>query len=119
MKIVNEYRLKQGITAEEIISELKKKHLPTGIYGTYIHPDAKFSTSKEIAEDISVNIAFPEDLSEWNSFDYILVMDENFGQPYDPFYKADEDEKRRFPFAMNVIGCYNKFMDQFEFLEKI
>lgn len=119
MNIVNEYKIKEGITKNDILAELKDKHITVGKYGTYIHPDAKFSLSKELVEDISVNIAFPKDLSKWDSFDYVLIMDENCGQPYYPFYKADEDNAKPLRYALNVIGHYNEFMDKFTFLERL
>lgn len=117
--IVNKYKIKDGTTAEDIKSELKLKHLPISEYGKYISKDSVFSTCKNLIKDIEVCIAFPEDLSKWDSFDHVLVMDDSFGQPYDPFYLADEDENRRFPFVLNVIGLYNKFMNSLEFLERI
>lgn len=118
MNIVNTYHIKSDITKEDIIKELKEKRLPISEYGTYINKEAKFSTYKNLIKDIEVCIAFPEDLTSWDSFEHVLVLDDSFGQPYDPFYMADENESRRFPFVLNVIGLYNKFMDSLNFLER-
>lgn len=70
---------------------------------------------------ITLNVVFPEDLSQWNDYDYILVMDEDFGQPYTPFYnqyneKIDEREK---PFLGLVIRAYNEIMESLPYLEEI
>ena len=115
MSIVNKYKMKPGISMDDILNELREKNLPIGTHGTYISKDAKYSTFKHLIDDIEVCIAFPEDLSVWDDFDHILVMDDNFGQPYYPFYKIEE---KQFPFVLNVAGCYNKFMDTLSFLEK-
>jgi len=116
MSIVNRYKLKPGITMDDILSELRAKKLPIGTHGTYISKDAKYSTCKWLADDISVCIAFPENLASWDDFDHILVMDDECGQPYGPFYDV---EKKQFAYVLNVVGNYNKFMDTMSFLERV
>lgn len=100
----------------DILDELKDKNLPIGTHGTYINRNAKYSTFKSLIDDIEVCIAFPEDISMWDDFDYILVMDDEFGQPYTPFYNVEE---KPFTYVLNVVGNYNKFMDTLSFLEKV
>jgi len=119
MNIINKYNLKKGITLEDIKAEAKKKklHYSEG-FASYIHKDAVCSISKLLADDITVNIGFPEDLSKWNDFAFVIVMDESFGQPYTPFYHVEEHKRYQFPFVLNVVGHYNKFMDSLSFLEK-
>ena len=112
--IIHRYKLKDGATIEKITKEFRKRHIPLKSGGTYINKNAAYCTFKNLADDISVNIAFPEDLSEWDDFEYVLVLDENFGQPYTPFYESKEP----FMFLLNVIGRYNKFMDSLSFLER-
>lgn len=119
MSIVNKYRIKDNITKDNIVTELKEKHLPICDNGKYISQDAVFHTFATLAGSIEVEIAFPLKLSTWDSFDHVLVMDDDFGQPYDPFYEADENEERRFAFVLNVIGQYNRFMNSLSFLERI
>jgi len=121
MDIVNEYRIKSGITMADIKKEIKKKKLPWNGASTYIHKDAVHSTFKCLSNDITVNIAFPEDLTTWDSFEHVLILDEMGGQPYYPFYQADEKKEARFrfPFVLTIIGIYNKFMDSLSFLERI
>lgn len=121
MDIVNEYKIKEGTTMEDIEKEIRKKKLIWNGASTYIHKDAVHSTCKSLADDITINIAFPEDLSTWDSYDHVLVMDETGGQPYYPFYYADQkkEARYRFPFVLTTIGAYNKFMDSLSFLERI
>ena len=61
-----------------------------------------------------MNIAFPDDLSEWNDFDFVLVLDEEFGQPYTPFYGA----KKHFEFLDRVIKRYNAIMTSMTLFEE-
>ena len=125
MKIINDYKIKKGYTTEGIKAALKKMHLPVSEgHCTYIHPQGMFSTHKELADTITVNICWPDDLSTWDSFDHVIVLDEDFCQPYTPFYDLEE-KAEKYPnrpmnhFAMNVAGNYNKFMDSLPFLERI
>lgn len=120
MKLINGYKIKDGITQENIKEEIKRKHLPYNEgHASYIHKNAIYSTDKILDNDISVCIGFPEDLSKWDDFAYVLVLDESFGQPYTPFYHVEEHERYQFPFVLNIVGRYNKFMDSLEFLERI
>lgn len=119
MSIVNKYKIKDGISLADIEAEIKSKNLPWNDGGEYISKDSIHSTFRVLIQDISVSIAFPEDLSKWDSYDHVLILDESFGQPYYPFYYADEKKDKRFPFVMNVIGLYNKFMNGFDFLERV
>ena len=72
-----------------------------------------------VGDDISITIAFPEDFSKWNDFDYVLVLDEAFGQPYGPFYHYMGGKIELFPYLENVIEKYNEFMSSMPFLEEI
>ena len=70
--------------------------------------------------DFSICIGFPnfeESLVEWDDFNYVLVLDDDFGQPYTPFYgKNYKKDVQDFPYLEFVIEKYNEFMDGFEFL---
>ena len=111
---INHYELSQDYTLDDIIHEVKKRKLPNSDGGAYIHKDSVFCFWQVLADDIEVCIGFPSDLSEWNDEDYILVLDDQFGQPYTPFYST-----HRFPFVNNVIGHYNKFMNSINFFKKV
>lgn len=119
-RLINRYKIKDDIKMKDIINELNSKNMAVLTHGTYIHPDAKYATFHGVGDgDITICIAFPKKLSEWNSYDYVLVMDEYGGQPYYPFYKAEEDPSFRFVGCLNIIGEYNEFMDSLSFLERI
>lgn len=100
----------------DLIKSLKKSsHL------TYIHDGALYVAFKNLFSDsISVSLAFPEDYSKWNDFDYILVLDEDFGQPYYPFYcyMNDPYKTRLFPVLRQVVTNYNEFMESQPFLKE-
>ena len=114
-KIINRYKLKDGIKMDDILSELKERRIPRAEGGSYVNRDAYYVFWHTLVDDIEVNIALPEDLSKWDDFDFVLVLDDSFGQPYVPFY---EHKGEPFVYLLNVIGNYNKFMDSLNFLER-
>ena len=67
-----------------------------------------------------ISIAFPDfekGLVEWDDFNFVLVLDDDFGQPYTPFYgKNYKQDIQNFPCREFVIEKYNEFMDSFDFL---
>lgn len=93
--------------------------------GSWIKEDAKLFLSKcfvfkEFDFEYSIDIAFGSDINDWNDFDNVLVMDEDFGQPYTPFYGEnygkDIDD---FPALEDVILKYNVFMSGLGIFEEI
>ena len=77
-KKIKRFKLRDGVTLDSI--RATHKNLQEG--GSYIAKDAEWMMFKLLNGDISANIAFPSDLSKWNDFDYIeLIDDEDFGQP--------------------------------------
>ena len=110
---INRYKLKDDVTMDEILSELKERNLPVSEGGKYINDKACYSTWKVLVDGISINIAFPENPIEWDDYEFVLVMDDDFCQPYTPFYRASI-----YPYLLNVVGHFNKFMDSLTFLER-
>lgn len=110
---INRYKLRDGVTMDKIMSEIKKRKIPYAEGGTYIHHDSYYSFWMCLCDEIEVCVALPKDLSVWNDDDYVLVLDDAFGQPYTPFYGD-----KMFPFVLNVVGNYNKFMDSLTFMER-
>lgn len=87
---------------------------------TYVNENSVGGFWEPLFQEISVIIAFPENLSEWNDFDYILVLDEDFGQPYGPFYHFMNGEiEKPWGYLKEVIEAYNEFMSSLIFLEEI
>lgn len=112
-KAINKYRIKEGTTIDDVLKELKARNIPNAEGGCWVNKNSYHVFWKVLDGSIEVEIALPKELSEWNDFDYVLVMDDDFAQPYTPFYG-----KETFPFLLNVIGRYNKFMDSLDFLER-
>ena len=87
---------------------------------TFVNENSVCGFWDTLCHGVSINIAFPEDLKEWNDFDYILVLDEDFGQPYGPFYHFMEGKiQEPWPVLIEVINAYNEFMSSFDWLEEI
>ena len=111
------YKLKYTPTEEQLIKELSAR---SG--GFWIDKNSKLYISKffELPEydfEFSIDICFKEDISDWNDFDNVLVLDEDFGQPYTPFYgKNYKKEISNHPCLEYCIEKYNEFMDSFDFL---
>lgn len=121
---IKRFKLKEGRPTQE---DLEKYHFREG--GSWIIKDAKWFVSKIIRKEDkryqdyedSFNLAFKEDLNDFNDFDNILVLDEEFCQPYTPFYGYMENNgnKEPFPFLAWVISEYNEWMSGFDFLEEV
>lgn len=87
---------------------------------SYVNENSVCGFWEPLCHEISVTIAFPQDLSEWNDFDYILVLDEDYGQPYGPFYHFLEGKiEKPWDGLIDVIEAYNEFMSSLIFLEEI
>lgn len=110
------YKLKYVPTAEQLIN------LGFQMGGTWIKNDAKWykwTWFEYKNAELSINICFSDDTSEWNDFDNVLVLDEDFGQPYTAFYFDNyKKDITDFPALEYCIEKYNEFMDSFDFLEE-
>lgn len=71
--------------------------------------------------EFSIYVCFPEaeKMEKWNDLDYILVLDDDFGQPYTPFYRRYGEDVNDCWCLEKVIEKYNEWMDSLEFLEEI
>lgn len=121
---IKRFKLKEGRPTQE---DLEKYGFREG--GGYLIKDAKWFISKIIRKkdksyqdyELSFSMAFQEDLLKFNDFDNILVLDEEFCQPYTPFYGYMENNgnKEPFPFLAWIISEYNEWMSGFDFLEEV
>lgn len=121
---IKRFKLKEGRPTQE---DFERYGFREG--GTWIIKDAKWFISKIIRKkdksyqdyEFSFSMAFQEDLLKFNDFDNILVLDEEFCQPYTPFYGYMENNgnKEPFPFLAWVISEYNEWMSSFDFLEEV
>ena len=113
------YKLKYIPTTEQLIK------LGARPGGTWInqYSDLYISITREFPGsrgDFTIYIGFPvfeEGLAKWDDFSFVLVLDDDFGQPYAPFYgKNYKKDVQNFPCLEFVIEKYNEFMDSFDFL---
>ena len=113
------YKLKYIPTKEQLIK------LGAQPGGTWINRYSEwlFSFTGEFPDscgDFVIYIGFPDfekGLAEWDDFSFVLVLDDDFGQPYTPFYgKNYKKDIQNFPCLECVIEAYNNFMDSFDFL---
>ena len=115
--MIKRYKLKNGVTHEFLLANGCKEG------GAWIDGNAVFYISKPLVNEISLNIGFPNDLGKWNDCYYVLVLDENFGQPYTPlFYNYAQTRIRGgkpFKLLSRVIAAYNKTMDSLPFFEEL
>ena len=114
IKAIHRYKLKDGVSHADIAKELKRLKIQTHEGGSYINKNSSYSFFKVLKDEIEACVAFPEDLSLWDDFDYVLVLDDSFGQPYTPFYESEKP----FVYMLDIIGRYNKLMDSLSFLER-
>ena len=112
---IKRFKLREGVT----LDALRKKHLCRN-GGTWVNPNSVIFCTRALKGDVTATIALPEDLSKWNDFDYILVLDEKALQPYTPFYG---DRYGRditgFSFLEEVIKNYNDWLSSMDFLEEM
>lgn len=103
------YRLKPDITKEYLVQNLNARD-----GGSWIHPSSDVFISKTFVidgEEIDVDIAFFRDISDWDDFHNVLVLDVDWGQPYVPFYGNNyKEDITNFPFLEKVIAKYNEYM---------
>lgn len=116
---IKRFKLKDNITKDDLIA-LKFRN-----GGSWIKEDAELFLSRYFKYgkydfEYSIDIAFSSDINDWNDFDNVLVMDEDFGQPYTPFYGDNYGKDiNNFPVLEMVINKYNQFMSSLGIFEEI
>lgn len=93
--------------------------VPESAHLSYIADDGVRGFYVSLGHEITLNICFPKDLSKWNDFDYVLVLDEDFGHPYGPFYNYMGNKIPAFPELLEIVNAYNREMSKLEYLEEI
>jgi len=114
---INTYVLKPNVT----IADLQALKVRDG--GDWINKESRYFLSGNYSIkrnfEFSINIAFKENIQDWNDFDNILVLDEDFCQPYTAFYNHNyKKDVSNFEYLEYVIQKYNEYMDRFEIFEK-
>lgn len=116
---IKRFKLKDNITKDDLIA-LKFRN-----GGSWIKKDAELFLSRcfecgKNSFEYSIGIAFSSDINDWNDFDNVLVLDEDFCQPYTPFYGDNYGKDvNNFPVLEMVISNYNNFMDGLNIFEEI
>ena len=116
---IKRFKLKDNVTRDDLIA----RGFRNG--GSWIKKDAELFLSrcfeyKETEFEYSISIAFSSDINDWNDFDNVLVLDEDFCQPYTPFYGDNYGKDiTDFPTLENIIFKYNEFMSGLGIFEEI
>ena len=116
---IKRFKLKDNVTRDDLIA------LGFRNGGSWIKKDAELFLSrcfeyKETEFEYSISIAFSSDINDWNDFDNVLVLDEDFCQPYIPFYGDNYGKDiTDFPTLENIIFKYNEFMSGLGIFEEI
>lgn len=116
---IKRFKVKNNITKQELISLGFKSG------GSFVKEDAELYLSKSFYNkktdfEYSIDIVFSSDINNWNDFDNVLIIDENFCQPYTPFYGNNYGKDiNDFPVLEMVINKYNQFMSSLGIFEEI
>ena len=118
---IKRYKIKGNATKDDIIHSCYCSRFDGG---KFVISDADFTIFKFIKykkndSEFSINISFRLNIQDWNDFDNILVLDEDWCQPYTLFYDYYDKEVSDFPTLEYIIAEYNKFLDSLNFLEEV
>ena len=117
--IIKRYKLKDGVS----YAKLKLAGARPG--GSWINKNALYYCSYPMIDSITLDISFGGDLQAWDDFNNVLVVDDDFGQPFSPFYAKNESpilegsQDDKTSFLSQVIEKYNQIMDSLDYLEVI
>jgi len=103
---IKKYKLNNNLTE----SNLKEVGFRPGGWMSSIE-EPKLSYTKVLIEDIELHIEVSINNGKVTNFDdykNIYVIDDNYGQPYTPFYNSNVI----FPYLNKVILRYNEEMDK-------
>ena len=118
---INRYKLKESITPDDIrtAAEAAGWRYMTG--GTWICDGVTYyihNSVDAIDGGIEIEIGFPKDIRSWNDDDFVFVLDDEFCQPFTPFYKKLADDSLSYPFLDSFVKEYNKLMDGIRIFER-
>lgn len=138
MEKIKRYKLKDSITKEQLLKMGCKEsenlsYICKGavlgktncidIHFTYPHIGRNGKTKQiKATSEFDVDIAFTDNIQNWNDFDNIIVLDSDWCQPYYPFYNYLDGKIgiKTSPMVLPLLVAeYNKYMDNLEFLEEI
>ena len=102
---IKHYKLNENIS----IDFLKSLGFRDGGFFSEIE-NPKMNYYQRLDGDIEFHFEINTNTFEFNDFDNILILDDSFCQPYQPFY--DKQEKV-FPYCAKIRKKYNELMDDF------
>ena len=103
LKSINQYKFKQNTTREDLI----KAGFRNGGWQTEFK-EPKVSYNTYLVDEMKLNIEIETDTMKFDCYDNVLILDEDFCQPYGAFYMDKE-----FDYLNKVIKKYNMVMDEF------
>jgi len=101
---IKQYKLKPNITKEDL---LKAGFKNGGWQSQFKEPKVSYSTEL-VNDEIELHIEIETDTMKFDCYDNVLILDEDFGQPYGAFYGNSQSS-----YLSKVIDKYNTAMDNF------
>jgi hypothetical protein len=98
---IKQYKLKPDITKEDLLNAGFKE----GGWQKEFN-DPKVNYYIPLIDEISLHIEIETNTMQFDSIDNVLILDEDFGQPYGAFYRDIE-----FEYLNKAIDKYNIIMD--------
>ena len=106
---INRYKLKPNLTVDDLMKLSAREG------GSWINKESKLFISKCFYYkdcEFSIDIAFKDNIYDWDDSNNIIILDEDCCQPYRPFYGENFGaDIKNFPCLEFVIKTYNEFMD--------
>lgn len=109
LKEIKRYNLKIK-NKEELISILNRLGFKEGSWLNKYKEKKVMSKMFMLTNDIELHITIDIENCIYDDIEDNLVLDNNFCQPYTPFYESDKLDFRN-PFLGKVIKAYNRTMD--------
>lgn len=112
---IKRFKLRDGVTEEKLIKYGCKQG------GTWVTENAilftrKWDKFKPTHFEFTIYVTFNKDVQDWNDYDNVLILDEDFCQPYEPFYLHYNEEVENFPTLEYLVEKYNEYMSSLPFL---
>ena len=102
--MINHYKLNPNISIE-LLKELGFND--GGWMSNIENPKMMYMTL--LSNDIELYIEINIDTFDFDEYENIFIFDNNFGQPFYPFYKESDDSN----FVREIRENYNRVMDSF------
>lgn len=101
------YKLNPDVSTDDL---MRNKFKP----GSWRHGDSNdewYSKSYGLYDEIDLTVHINMTTKDWDEFEDTDVIDDDWGQPYSPFYDCIYNGCEKFDFISRVIEAYYKRMD--------